>query len=152
MWSLSDSVVLRSFFFYRDSHERRLKLLFFSNLVPNLHSRRSRSLQHPRGDFTASSRGPWAPSMRPGLSSWNSSRMQPRDRVCSLSLPAHPRRLYRVPRLWLISKVSRHRRNRPPTTRSSVSRWWTSCSSIMFLWHRYRLLRGPLVWDKLPIG
>lgn len=135
------SLVLSS----RDSYGRKLELLF-SRISSQVYIRRLHL------DFTASSRGPWASSTCPGLSSRSSSLMRLRVRACSLGLPARPRRPCRVLHLWSISKASRHRRNLPPTTRSSVSRWWTSCSSITSLWHRYRLLRDQLVRDKLPVG
>lgn len=102
-------------------------------------------------DFTASSIrlkliAAWLNSSS-RVSSWT----HPKGRVCSSSLSARPRRLCQLPHLWWVSKVVRRWRNRPPTTRSSGSRW-TLCSSTMPLRHRYRSPRGQRVRDKLPAG
>lgn len=104
-------------------------------------------------DLTTSSTEPEAPAMRLNSSSSRVlSRTQPRGWVCSSDPLVRPRRPYRLPLLWSISIIAQHRRNRLPTTRSSESRWWTSCSSTTSLWHRYRSPRDQLVRDKLPAG
>lgn len=124
-----------------------------SGAPPFLESRRKSTSAIYVFDLTASSTGPEAPAMRLNSSSSRVlSRTRPRGWVCSSDPLVRPRRPYRLPLLLSISIIAQHRRNRLPTTRSSESRWWTSCSSTTSLWHRYRSPRGQLVRDKLPAG
>jgi len=104
-------------------------------------------------DFTASSiRLKLIAARLNSSSSQVSSWTHPKGRVCSSSLSARPRRPCRLPHLWSVLKVARRWRNRPPTTRSSGSRWRTLCCATMPLRHRYRSPRGQRVRDKLSAG